>query len=63
MTIADQKMTIWELKNWHKCYRQYKTEVMGGLRMDTSDKEDLIKLNHRLMELCHRVHNNEMLKK
>jgi len=46
-----------ELDAWYKLLRQYK----NGYHMEPSDKHELIRLNHLVMEESHRVHNDHML--
>lgn len=50
-------MTIKELQEWHKWYRQYK----NGYHMSDNDKQELIRLNYLVMELTHEVHNDNMM--
>ena len=55
-------MTKKELDKWYLLYRQHKIKVAGYF-MDNSDYIELVRLNHLVMELCHEVHNENMLAK
>jgi hypothetical protein len=46
-------MTNQELKDWKELYKQFK----NGYHLSNSDRMELLRLNHRLMEQCHDVHN------
>jgi len=38
-------------------------QVRNGYHMSEADNQELIRLNHYVMELSHKVHNDNMLKK
>lgn len=46
-----------ELDSWYSLYRQ----VYNGYHMSDSDKRELIRLNHLVMEVAHKIHNDNML--
>ena len=48
-----------ELKEWSVLYKQFK----NGYHLSNTDKQDLLRLNHLLMEECHNVHNSNMMDK
>lgn len=50
-------MTVKQLKEWHKWVKQYK----NGYHLSKTDEQELIRLNHRVMEDSHEIHNNNML--
>lgn len=52
------KITQKELLEWLKWYNQWN----NGYHLSESDYAELIRLNHRVMELTHNVHNDNMLK-
>lgn len=45
------------LDQWFTLYSQ----VQNGYHMSDSDKKELIRLNHLVMEACHKIHNDHML--
>ena len=49
-------MTNIELKEWHLLQKQ----VKNGYHMEKTDWNDLIKLNHLVMEASHEIHNKNM---
>lgn len=62
-------MTKKELNIWFRYYKAYKTtkkngnnaiDIMNGVYMDKCDYQELISLNHSVMELAHEVHNDNM---
>jgi hypothetical protein len=46
------------LTEWYKLYRQ----VENGYHMSKQDWQELVRLNHLLMEATHKIHNDNMLK-
>lgn len=48
-----------DLNNWYTLYRQ----KINGYHMSKLDKQDLIRLNHLVMEATHEIHNDHMLEK
>jgi len=52
-------MTNIELKEWTALYKQSK----NGYHMSDSDYRELLRLNFLVMEICHEIHNNNMLDK
>jgi len=52
-------MTNQDLKDWYKWLRQYE----NGYHMEKSDWQELVRLNHLIMEKCHKVHNDNMMDK
>lgn len=50
-------MTEQELKEWFTYYKQ----VKNGYHMSDWDYTALIGLNHKVMEACHDIHNDNML--
>jgi hypothetical protein len=59
MVIKGDSMTIEELTEWFKWYRQYK----NGYHMSKWDWGQFTHLNHKVMELSHEIHNKNMLDK
>ena len=53
------KCTIYDLDLWFEYCRQYKK----GVRMSTWDYKEFTRLNHLVMEICHKIHNKNMLEK
>ena len=50
-------MTKEELKEWYLLREQ----VVNGWHLEPSDKQQLLRLNHLVMEACHKIHNDNML--
>lgn len=50
-------MTKNELNEWYLLYQQY----INSWHLETSDKRELIRLNHLVMEASHKIHNDNML--
>lgn len=50
-------MTKKELNEWYMYHKQIK----NGYHMSKSDYQELIRLNHRVMEIAHEIHNKNML--
>ena len=50
-------MTKKEFNQWFLLYQQ----VVNGWHLEPSDLQELLRLNHRLMEACHKIHNDNML--
>jgi hypothetical protein len=48
-----------ELLEWYKWYRHY----VNGYHMEKSDWQELVRLNHLVMEAVHKVHNDNMMDK
>lgn len=51
------KVTQKELKEWLIYVRQYN----NGYHLSSSDRSELLHLNHRIMSLCHDIHNASMV--
>lgn len=51
------EITLQLLKDWYALYRQ----VRNGYHMSNSDYQELVRLNHLLMEATHEIHNKNML--
>jgi hypothetical protein len=51
-------MTKKELLDWYNLKKQ----VDNGYHMEKSDWQELIRLNHLVMEASHKIHNDNMLK-
>jgi hypothetical protein len=51
-------MTKSDLNEWYKLREQ----LINGWYLSESDKQELIRLNHLVMEACHKIHNDNMLK-
>lgn len=49
-------MTQEKLKQWQVLVKQY----INAWHLSDSDKQQLIRLNHEVMELSHRIHNDNM---
>ena len=47
-----------DLNDWYKLHKQ----VVNGYHMEKSDKLELVRLNHLVMEAAHKIHNDNMLK-
>lgn len=45
------------LNQWFELYSQ----KQNGYHMSEADKKELIRLNHLVMEACHKIHNDNML--
>lgn len=52
-------MTKETLNEWYELREQ----VQNGWHMSDSDKKELLRLNHLVMEACHKIHNDNMLQK
>jgi hypothetical protein len=52
-------MTIKEINTWHKWIRQ----VDNGYHMSDQDYRELLQLNHQVMTIANKIHNQSMLKK
>lgn len=50
-------MTDQDLKEWLVLWKQYN----NGYHMEPTDKQELVRLNHLIMEVCHKIHNNNMI--
>lgn len=48
-----------DLENWYKLREQ----VVNGWHLSDHDKQELIRLNHLVMEATHKIHNDKMLEK
>lgn len=46
-----------ELNEWYQLLKQIK----NGYHLSNEDKQQLIRLNHRVMEESHKIHNDSML--
>jgi hypothetical protein len=55
MTIR-KEYTKADLEKWYELILQ----VNNGYHMEKSDNEELIRLNHLIMESCHDIHNESM---
>jgi len=51
-------MKLSELSDWLILYNQ----VKNGWHLSDSDKQELLRLNHIVMEQAHKIHNDNMLK-
>jgi len=49
-------MTQAELKQWQMLVKQFD----NGWHLSNSDKRELLQLNYRVMEICHKIHNANM---
>lgn len=38
-----------------------RNQIVNGWHMSTIDKQELIRLNHLVMEATHKIHNDHML--
>jgi hypothetical protein len=47
-----------DLISWYKLLIQYE----NGYHMEKSDNQELIRLNHLVMEATHKIHNDNMLR-
>ena len=52
-------MTKEELDKWY----QLRQQVVNGYHLEPSDKQELIRLNHLVLEATHKIHNDNMLDK
>lgn len=50
-------MTKEELEQWWTLREQ----IVNGWHMSDSDYRELIRLNHLVMEIAHKIHNDNML--
>lgn len=50
-------MTKQELNQWWTLRKQ----IVNGYHMSDNDYKELIRLNHLVMEACHKIHNDNML--
>lgn len=50
-------MTKTEFKQWQMLVKQYK----NGYHLSVTDKQDLLRLNHRVMEIADNIHNANMM--
>lgn len=50
-------MTKQELKEWEVLKNQY----VSGYHLSKEDWQELIRLNHLLLEITHKIHNENML--
>lgn len=50
-------MTTGEFNQWQMLVKQY----INAWHLSDQDKKDLLRLNHLVMELSHRIHNDNML--
>ena len=50
-------MTKKDIDKWFTLYRQ----VKNGYHMEKIDWQELIRLNHLIMEASHEIHNKNML--
>ena len=53
------KMTRKEFNQWYTLRKQ----VVNGWHMSTLDKQDLLRLNHDVLEAASKIQNNHMLDK
>lgn len=51
------EVTQQELNEWLK----YCKQIKNGYHMSDSDVTELLQLNHKVMEVCHDVHNSSMM--
>ena len=51
-------MTDQEYKDWLKLAKQFK----NGYHLSKNDWKELLRLNHLLMELSHKIHNENQMK-
>jgi len=49
--------TAKDFSKWYPLWQQ----LVNGWHLSDSDKNELLQLNHRLMEICHDIHNKNML--
>lgn len=54
-----REVTKEELNEWYEWCNQYRK----GYHFSNRDWSDFVWLNHIIMEMCHEVHNHNMLKK
>lgn len=52
-------MTEQDLKDWFALVKQ----VKNGYHLSDSDRRELLRLNHIVMEQAHKIHNDNMLEK
>lgn len=57
--INKKYITKQELDEWYTLCIQY----INGYHMEKYEKLELLRLNHRVMEACHNIHNDNMLDK
>ncbi len=50
-------MTKKELNQWYDLHKQ----IVNGYHLSKDDWQDLIRLNHLVMETSHAIHNKNML--
>jgi len=53
-TIIKDELNIW----W-----KLREQLINGWHLSDSDKQNLIRLNHLVMEASHKIHNDNMLEK
>ena len=51
-------MTDTELKEWNELRKQ----VVNGYHVSNWDWSNLVRLNYLVMEQCHNIHNDNMMK-
>ncbi len=59
LRVEKEYMTQKELTQWYELRQQ----VVNGWHMSDQDKQDLIRLNHLVMEASHKIHNDNMISK
>lgn len=50
-----------ELDQWYRLQKQLRIQRISSWNMDKSDYQELIRLNHLVMEASHKIHNDNML--
>jgi len=50
-------MTQQQLKEWQVLVKQYN----NGYHLSAPDKQELLRLNHLVMELSNKIHNDHMI--
>lgn len=57
-------MTLDDLKRWHELQAQSTyADLDMAQALTNADKQELTRLNYLVMEVCHKIHNDNMLRK
>lgn len=46
-----------DFEQWYILQQQ----IVNGYHLSDNDKRELLRLNHLVMEVCHKIHNDSML--
>ena len=57
LLIQTKTMTQQQLKEWQVLVKQYN----NGYHLSAPDKQELLRLNHLVMELSNKIHNDHMI--